>query len=265
MNPVVVKIGGSTLGEHDTTISDLVRLQSAGVPIVVVHGGGSTISEWLGKQGIETEFVDGLRVTTSQSLDVAVAVLSGLINKQIVAELAQSDGKAVGLSGADGGLLVGQTFDERLGLVGNVTEVDGSIVTAIVDQGFIPVVAPVAVEAKGQKVSDSGLLNLNADTAAAHIAVELNASMLVFLTDVAGILDNDGNLLAEVDLKRGEELLSSGVVTRGMIPKVEACLRALSSGIKSYIVDGRKQDTLLGVVRGDSHKLEGTVFSPSVS
>ena len=103
MNPVVVKIGGSTLGEHDTTIADLVRLQRLGVPIVVVHGGGSTISEWLAKQGGETEFVEGLRVTTSQSLDVAVAVLSGLINKQIVAELMRQNATAVGLSGADGG------------------------------------------------------------------------------------------------------------------------------------------------------------------
>ena len=138
MNPVVVKIGGSTLGEHDTTIADLVRLQRLGVPIVVVHGGGSTISEWLAKQGVETEFVEGLRVTTSQSLDVAVAVLSGLINKQIVAELMRQNATAVGLSGADGGLLIGQTFDERLGLVGSVTEVDASILTVILNQGFIP-------------------------------------------------------------------------------------------------------------------------------
>ena len=198
MNPVVVKIGGSTLGEHDTTIADLVRLQRLGVPIVVVHGGGSTISEWLAKQGVETEFVEGLRVTTSQSLDVAVAVLSGLINKQIVAELIRQNATAVGLSGADGGLLIGQTFDERLGLVGSVTDVDASILTVILNQGFIPVVAPVAIEGSQQRVSDSGLLNLNADTAAAHIAVGLNASMLVFLTDVAGILDGSGNLLTQV-------------------------------------------------------------------
>ena len=263
MNPVVVKIGGSTLGEHDTTIADLVRLQRLGVPIVVVHGGGSTISEWLAKQGVETEFVEGLRVTTSQSLDVAVAVLSGLINKQIVAELMRQNATAVGLSGADGGLLIGQTFDERLGLVGSVTEVDASILTVILNQGFIPVVAPVAIEGGQQRVSDSGLLNLNADTAAAHIAVGLKASMLVFLTDVAGILDGSGNLLTQVGAKDGEELLRSGVVTRGMIPKVEACMNALNNGIKSYIVDGRKRDALFGLVDIDAQDPEGTVFLPS--
>ena len=260
MNPIVVKIGGSTLGEHDTTIRDLVRLQGLGIPIVVVHGGGSTISEWLGKQGIETEFVDGLRVTTSQSLDVAVAVLAGLINKQIVVELVQKNGRALGLSGADGGLLIGQAFDERLGLVGNVTEVDSSILTVALDNGLIPVVAPLAVESSDQHVSDSGLLNLNADTAAAHIAVGMDASMLVFLTDVQGVLDSEGTLLEEVNFDRGEELLSSGVVTRGMIPKVEACMNALGNGIKSYIVDGRTQGALFRLVSADSDKPKGTVF-----
>jgi acetylglutamate kinase len=260
MNPVVVKIGGSTLGEHDTTIRDLVRLQGLRLPVVVVHGGGSTISDWLEKQGVETEFVEGLRVTTSQSLDVAVAVLAGLINKQIVAELAHQEGKAIGLSGADGGLLMGQTFDARLGLVGNVTSVDSSILKLVLNHGFIPVVAPLAVENAGQHVSDSGLLNLNADTAAAHIAIELNASMLVFLTDVRGILDAEGKLLEAVDMQRGEELLSSGVVTRGMIPKVEACMNALRNGIQSYIVDGRTQGALFGLVSEDDYKPEGTVF-----
>ena len=260
MNPIVVKIGGSTLGEHDTTIHDLVRLQALGLPVVVVHGGGNTISEWLGRQGIATEFVEGLRVTTAESLDVAVAVLAGLINKQIVAQLARQGGRAVGLSGADAGLLIGETFDERLGLVGSVTQVGTSILHVILDHDLIPVVAPVAFENTGEHVSDSGLLNLNADTAAAHIAIGLKASRLVFLTDVPGILDAKGNLLEEVDIKRGEELLSSGAVTRGMIPKVEACLNALTNGIESHIVDGRVQGTLVTLVNESWDRPQGTVF-----
>jgi acetylglutamate kinase len=260
MNPVVVKIGGSTLGEHDTTIHDLVRLQVLGFPVVVVHGGGNTISEWLEKQGITTEFVEGLRVTTPESLNVAVAVLAGLINKQIVAELARQGGRVVGISGADASLLSGETFDERLGLVGSVTQVDTSVLHIFLDHGLIPVVAPVAIENADGHVSDSGLLNLNADTAAAHIAIGLNASKLVFLTDVPGILDGEDNLLEEVGIRRGKELLSSGVVTRGMIPKVEACMNALTNRIESHIVDGRANGALFSLVTESSERPKGTVF-----
>ena len=177
-----------------------------------------------------------------------------------VAQLARQGGRAVGLSGADAGLLIGETFDERLGLVGRVTEVGTSILHVILDHGLIPVVAPVAFENTGGHVSDSGLLNLNADTAAAHIAIGLNASRLVFLTDVPGILDAKGNLLEEVDIKRGEELLSSGAVTRGMIPKVEACMSALTNGIESHIVDGRVQGTLVTLVNESWDRPHGTVF-----
>jgi acetylglutamate kinase len=260
MNPVVVKIGGSTLGEHDTTIHDLVRLQVLGFPVVVVHGGGNTISEWLEKQGITTEFVEGLRVTTPESLNVAVAVLAGLINKQIVAELARQGGRVIGISGADASLLSGETFDERLGLVGSVTQVDTSVLHIFLDHGLIPVVAPVAIENADGHVSDSGLLNLNADTAAAHIAIGLNASKLVFLTDVPGILDGEDNLLEEVGIRRGKELLSSGVVTRGMIPKVEACMNALTNRIESHIVDGRANGALFSLVAESSERPKGTVF-----
>jgi len=244
---VVVKIGGSTLGARDTTLADVVALQRRGLRPVVVHGGGALISEWLKRHGVPTRFERGLRVTDERTLEVVVAVLAGLVNKQLVAALTAAGGRAVGLSGADGGLLKARRLDEKLGFVGEVAEVDTRPLIDLLNGGFLPVLAPIAVEWRGEAPTEQ-LLNINADTAAGAIAAALAARWLVFLTDVPGIRDEGGETLPTLSLPRAEELTTAGVIEGGMIPKVEACLRAAGAGCRSVIADGRRAGALLEAI-----------------
>lgn len=244
---VVVKIGGSTLGAQDTTLEDIVALQRRGLRPVVVHGGGALISEWLAAHNVPTRFERGLRVTDAATLDVAVAVLAGLVNKRLVAALAAAGGHAVGLSGADGGLLKARRFDEALGYVGEVAEVDARPLLDLLDDGFVPVVAPIAVEWRGEAPTGQ-LLNINADTAAGAVAAALAARWLVFLTDVAGIRDESGATLRALSLSQASALTEAGVIEGGMIPKVEACLKAAAARCRSVIADGRRAGALIEAI-----------------
>ena len=246
---LVVKIGGSTLGAHDTTLEDLVALQRRGLRPVVVHGGGAVISEWLSRHNVPTRFERGLRVTDAQSLEVVVAVLAGLVNKQLVASLTALGAAAVGLSGADGGLLRARLLDETLGFVGDIMEVDPRPLRWLIGEGTIPVVAPIAVQWEGERPTGQ-LLNVNADTAAGAVAAALGARRLVFLTDVAGVRSAEGETLARVSREEAERLVASGVVEGGMVPKVEGCLVAAAAGCLSIIADGREERALLSVVEG---------------
>ena len=246
---IVVKIGGSTLGAYDTTLEDVVALQRRGLRPVVVHGGGALISEWLKLHDVPTRFERGLRVTDERTLEVVVAVLAGLVNKQLVAALTAAGGRTVGLSGADGGLLKARQLDEKLGFVGEVAEVDTRPLVDLLDDGFVPVLAPIAVEWRVRLRRTSGqLLNINADTAAGAVAAALAASRLVFLTDVPGIRDEGGETLPALSPPRAEELSAAGVIDGGMIPKVEACLRAAAAGCRSVIADGRRAGALLAAI-----------------
>ena len=247
---LVVKIGGSTLGSHDTALEDLVALQRRGLRPVVVHGGGALISEWLSRHNVPTRFEQGLRVTDGESLEVVVAVLAGLVNKTLVASLAALGGRAVGLSGADGGLLRAHIRDERLGFVGDVDMVDSRPLLRLLDDGYVPVVAPVAAQWEGERPTDQ-LLNTNADTAAGAVAAALGARWLAFLTDVAGVRSDDGQTAARLSVEEAARLIDSGVVEGGMIPKVEACLQAARSGSLSVIADGRHEHALLSLVEGE--------------
>lgn len=245
---LVAKIGGSTLGSHDTTLDDLAELQRRNVPCVVVHGGGALISEWLKRQGVPTRFERGLRVTDAETLRVVVAVLAGLVNKELVASLIERGAKAIGLSGADGGLLHGRIADEALGFVGDITAVDAEPLQRLLSDGVIPVIAPIALQWDGGRPT-SQLLNTNADAAAGAVAAVLGARWLAFLTDVPGV-KSDGEVLAALAPARAEELMTAGVIEGGMIPKVGACLRAALAGSTSVIVDGREEHVLLRVVGG---------------
>lgn len=244
--PTVVKIGGSTLGAEDTTLEDVVALQRAGARPVVVHGGGAMISDWLGHMGVTSEFVDGLRVTSAEALDVVVGVLRGVVNTQLVAEIAALGGRAVGLSGVDGGVVRAERFDERLGFVGRVTEVDAGLLLALLDAGTIPVIAPIGLEPPGQP------LNINADTVAGEVARALHAERLVFLTDVDGLMDGEMRVLPTVDIARAAELRAAGTLGGGMIPKVEACFRAVEGGAVAYMANGRQRGTLRRLVDGEA-------------
>lgn len=243
---LVAKIGGSTLGAHDTTLEDIVALQRRGVRPVVVHGGGPLISEWLKVHGVPSRFERGLRVTDARTLDVVVAVLAGLVNKRLVAALTAGGGRAVGLSGADGGLFKGRLLDGKLGYVGEVAEVDARLLLDLMEDGLVPVVAPIAVEWRGEAPTKQ-LLNINADTAAGAVAVALAARWLVFLTDVPGIRGEDGETVTALSSARASALTEAGVIEGGMIPKVEACLKA-AAGCRSVIADGRKTGALLDAI-----------------
>lgn len=252
---IVAKIGGSTLGSHDTTLDDVAELCRQGRRPVIVHGGGATISDWLGRHNVPTRFERGLRVTDAETLEVAVAVLAGLVNKQLVAALQQRGVDAIGLSGADAGLLRARVLDPALGLVGEVTDVNHDALSGLLDRGLVPVIAPIALEYDNGEAS-SRLLNVNADTAAGAIAAALGAEALVFLTDVPGIMDGEGQCLTSLSAGENATLLDTGVVSGGMIPKVEACLAAAASGARSVIVDGREPGALLSAL---SERPIGTV------
>jgi acetylglutamate kinase len=250
-NILVAKIGGSTLGSRDTTLDDLAELHRRGVPCVVVHGGGALISEWLKGMGVTTRFERGLRVTDGASLKVVVAVLAGLVNKELVAGLAARGVPATGLSGADGSVLRARVADPDLGFVGEITGVETGPLIRMMEHGEMPVLAPIALEWTVDGPSGQ-LLNTNGDAAAGAVAAALGARHLVFLTDVPGVMV-DGAVLPELPSERVAGLVAAGAIQGGMIPKVEACLQAASAGARSIIVDGREQHALLGVLSSTHH------------
>ncbi len=244
---IVVKIGGSTLGAHDTTLQDVVALQAQGTPPIVVHGGGAVVTQWLELHQIPTQFVRGLRVTDAQSLEVVTAVLAGLVNKELVASIQALGGRAIGMSGADGGFIQAEPADPDLGYVGRVTGIDLAPLQTVMSGGYIPVISTVALDPK--ITEGPRLLNCNADTVAGELAAVLNADTLVFLTDVPGIYDSNKAVIAHLSKERAEALLAEGTASGGMIPKIEACLRAREGNARSYIVDGREPHMLLGTLK----------------
>ena len=248
--PIVVKIGGSTLGSHDTSLKDLVALQKEGVQAVVVHGGGNTVSQWMQRQGILPRFVGGLRVTDTRSLEIVVAVLTGLVNKELVGQLHLLGGRAIGISGIDGGLLEARISNQDLGFVGEITRVDSGPIQALLEGGYLPVVAPLATHCQDGSEHAGGPLNINGDTVAGELAYALGAERLIFLTDVEGVMDGSGRVIRRLDRRRANILSQSGVVRGGMIPKLEACLRALERLPVADIIDGRQPGTLLKCLRG---------------
>ena len=236
---LVLKLGGS-VGREDTLPDDARLLQGAGARVVLVHGGGPLITTWLDRIGKTTRFVEGLRYTDEETLDVVRMVLSGLVNGEVVARLTEAGVRAVGLSGSDDSLLVARRRDERVGLVGDISAVNGHVIRLLLERGYFVVVAPVAVDGAG------GFLNVNADTAAAEIAVALDADSMIFLTDVDGVSDGTGNgplrRLGESDARR---LMASGVIAGGMIPKVEGCMSARSDTRRAQIIDGRRPHAVI--------------------
>ena len=237
---IVVKLGGSALGQHDTTVEDVVICHQLGIRVVLVHGGGTAISDWLKRVGKEPRFVNGLRVTDEETMHLVVMTLAGQVNKQLVAEIQRHGGKAMGICGVDGGLLRARLRDPELGRVGEVEAVHLDPLLALTSNGYIPVIAPVALGDDGYAV------NLNADSAAAELGAALGAAKVIFLTDVPGVLDANKNLLSELSALEARDLIAQKVISGGMIPKIEACLRALSGVERSHIIDGRVPHALIG-------------------
>ncbi len=250
---IVVKIGGSTIGEHDTAIQDIASLCARGLKPVVVHGGGSTISEWMAKQNVRSGFAgDGRRVTDENGLPIVIAVLAGLVNKhlstQLSDQLSSINAGALGMSGADGKMLIGHVRDPKLGFVGDIVSVNTAPILAASNAGFVPVIAPIAVCSNNDETHPGSMLNVNADSAAGEIARALSADALVLLTDVEGVLDRRGRLIQRITQTQVGGLIRGNIVREGMIPKVEACLVAASGGCTAHIIDGRDPNALSGLL-----------------
>ncbi len=233
--PLVIKIGGSTLGSTDTTYADIAAMALAGDLPVVVHGGGAEASKWLEAMGIPSRFEHGLRVTDERVLPVVVAVFAGLVNKSIVAAINGSGARAVGLSGADGRMLECRIADPALGFVGDPMAVHTEAVQALMGAGIVPVISSL-----GYLRTDGAdqIVNVNADTVAGNIAAAVGARSLVFLTDVSGVAGPDG-VVSELSADVARAWIADGTVSSGMIPKVEACLHAVALGVPARIIDGR--------------------------
>lgn len=244
---IVVKYGGNAMISEDlrrAVMSDIILLSLVGIRVVVVHGGGPEINEMLQKIGKQSRFVDGLRYTDAETMDVVQQVLCGKVNKDLVATLNRMGGRALGLCGMDAGLFQARKLSERYGLVGEIIQVDPSIVEDALADGYIPVVSTVA-----QGVDGETAYNINADTAAAKLAVALHAEKLILLTDVRGLLrdpKNEETLIHVVELPEVPGLVKDGIIQGGMIPKVDCCVEAVRSGVeRTHILDGRIPHSIL--------------------
>lgn len=243
---IVIKYGGSAQTSSELKekfAQDIVLLQTVGMKPIIVHGGGKVITDLLSDLGIETKFIDGQRVTTKEVMRVVEMVLSGEINKEIVSLLNFHGAKAIGISGKDGSFLEAIPKDfKRFQYTGVIQNVNSEIVDNIINDGFIPVIAPIASSAK---LNHPGF-NINADLVASRVAVALKARKVIFLTDTQGVLDRDMNLLGRVDVLGVDRLKREGVISGGMIPKVDACIEALRGGVKkAHIIDGRVEHSIL--------------------
>lgn len=243
---MVVKYGGNAMINEklkDSVMRDIVLLSLIGVKVVLVHGGGPEITEMLSKIGKESKFVDGLRVTDSETADIVQMILAGKINKSLVNLLEIKGGRAIGLSGIDGHMITAKVKDERLGFVGEITEINAQPILDVIEKGYIPVVSTVGCDSEGN------VYNINADTAAARIAGELHAESLISLTDICGILrdkDDESTLISRITLDDAPKLIEEGIISGGMLPKVECCTNAIKWGVKSvFIIDGRVPHSIL--------------------
>ena len=243
---IVVKYGGNAMINEElknSVMEDIVLLSLIGIKVVLVHGGGPEISDMLTRVGKKSEFVNGLRVTDKETAEIVQMVLAGKINKSLVALIQSIGGKAVGLCGMDGGLIKAEMLDESLGYVGKITEVNTDIINDTLEKGYIPVISTVGFDNEGNAY------NINADTAAAKIASELGAESFISMTDIVGILmdkDDPSTLISKINVSDTPQLIRQGIISGGMIPKIECCTEAIRRGVnRVFIIDGRVPHAIL--------------------
>ncbi len=257
---LVVKYGGNAMinGElKDSVMRDIVLLNLIGVRVVLVHGGGPEITEMLNKVGKETLFVDGLRVTDEETAQIVLMVLAGKINKGLVGLIEQKGGKAIGLSGVDGSMIEAVKRNEKLGFVGDITNVNPGIIEDALEKGYIPIISTVGCDNNGN------IYNINADTAAAKIAGALKAESLISMTDISGIMkdkNDPSSLISSLSIAEAEALMEDGTIKDGMIPKTQCCIDALNWGVKKvFIIDGRVPHSIL--IETLTNEGMGTMFT----
>lgn len=245
---VVIKYGGAAMQDcslKDKVMQDIVLMKYVGMHPIVVHGGGPEINKLLDRLNIKSEFVDGLRITDHETMEVVEMVLGGKVNKEIVAGIEASGGKAIGLSGKDASLIIAKPVDTtgRMGFTGEVESVNPQIIETVIENGYIPVIAPIGVDSKGQSY------NINADLVAAAIAVALKASKLVLLTDVPGLLrdpKDPDSLISILKVSEVDSYMKEGIIAGGMVPKVQCCVKSVTGGVgRTHIIDGRVPHSIL--------------------
>lgn len=243
---VVVKYGGNAMINDDlktAVMRDIVLLSLIGVRVVLVHGGGPEITETLSRLGKKSEFIDGLRVTDRETAEVALMVLAGKINKSLVNLINNIEGNAIGLCGVDAHMIEAKQLDERLGFVGEITGINEKPILDLLENGYIPVISTVGCDREGN------IYNINADTAASMIAAKLHAESFISMTDIKGLLrekDDEDSLISTVDIKDAPKLIEEGVISGGMIPKVNCCIDAVKGGVRRvFIIDGRVPHSIL--------------------
>lgn len=243
---IVIKYGGNAMINEelkDAVMGDIVLLSAIGIKVVLVHGGGPEITDMLGRVGKESRFVDGLRVTDKETADIVQMVLAGKVNKSLVGLIGQKGGKAIGLCGIDGGMIMSRCADSRLGFVGEITDINTEIINDTLGAGYIPVISTVGHDSEGN------VYNINADTAAARIAGALGAESLIIMTDTRGVLkdrDDPSTLIQRIYVSDTLRLAKEGIIGGGMIPKVNCCKEAIRRGVnKVFIIDGRVPHSIL--------------------
>lgn len=256
---IVIKYGGNAMlncSLKKSVMRDIVLLSLIGIKVVLVHGGGPEISDMLSKTGKESKFIGGLRVTDEETMDIVQMVLAGKINKELVSLINSIGGKAIGLSGIDGAMIEAQQLSKELGFVGEIVNIDAKIINDVLEKGYIPVVSSIGYDRHGNSY------NINADTAAAEIASSLKATSFILMTDTVGLLrdKNDaGTLIPKVSIDEAPELIKSGIISDGMLPKVSCCINAVEKGVERvFIIDGRVPHSILIEVLTD--KGIGTMF-----
>lgn len=240
----VVKYGGSAQIDEslkDNFARDIVLLQLIGIKVVVVHGGGKKINSFLEQLDIKSDFVDGLRVTDEKAMEIVEMTLSGLINKQITSLLVRHGARAVGISGKDDGMLKAKPLNHgKYGLVGEITSVNDEVIKALLTSDIVPVIAPIASDENARSY------NINADSCASAIAMKLRAQKVIFLSDISGVLDKNGELISRLNAQKIATLKADGTINGGMIPKLDACLECVNNGVgRVHIIDGRVAHSLL--------------------
>lgn len=251
---VVIKYGGNAMTEPDIrkkVLAAAVKLKNKGIIPVLVHGGGPYINKALNERGRESKFLKGLRCTDKDTMEVVIQVLCGSVNKGLTAEIESLGSRAIGLSGADGGMIkaVRYSDDKELGFAGKVSSIQSDVIELALNNGYIPVISSVGYDIHGQAY------NINADMVAGHIGAAVNSERVIFMTDVDGVfLDKDlpESLISELSVKKAEEMIDSGAIAGGMIPKVKSCMEALELGIKSaVIINGKKPEQLMAAALGE--------------
>lgn len=257
---ILIKYGGNAMTDESLkrdVMRDIVLLTMIGIKVVLVHGGGPEISDMLKKVGKKSEFVDGLRVTDGETMDIVEMVLAGKVNKDLVSYCQSAGGKAVGLSGIDGRTILAEAMDPRLGSVGQVKRINTQLITDMMDMGYIPIISTIGCDEEGR------VYNINADTAAARIAGALGAESMLTMTDISGLLrdrNDPSSLISKLSVSEVPELRACGAISDGMIPKVQCCVEAIRRGVKRvFIIDGRVRHSILMELLSDAGL--GTMFT----